>query len=85
MEDVGAWLVNVAGDITEAYETQSKAMEVLHDTMTFTLSKGFATIDGTPLADPNSRILPILWCRWARARAANLVTFLSDFRTDQIV
>ena len=29
-----------------------KAMEVLHDTMTLTLSKGFATIDETPLADP---------------------------------
>ena len=52
VEDVGVWLTNVAGDITEAYETQSKAMEVLHDTMTLTLSKGFATIDGTPLADP---------------------------------
>ena len=52
VQDVGAWLTEVAGDITEAYETQSKAMEMLHDTMTATLAKGFATIDGTPLADP---------------------------------
>ena len=68
VEDVGAWLTNVAGDITEAYETQSKAMEVLHDTMTLTLSKGFATIDGTPLADPEFAGFSILRCRWARAR-----------------
>ena len=52
VETVGAWLTDVAGDLTEAYETQSRAMEVLHDSMTATLSKGFATIDGTPLADP---------------------------------
>ena len=45
-------LTDVAGDLTEAYETQSRAMEVLHDSMTAALSKGFATIDGTPLADP---------------------------------
>jgi murein DD-endopeptidase MepM/ murein hydrolase activator NlpD len=52
VETVGAWLTDVAGDLTEAYETQSRAMEVLHDSMTAALSKGFATIDGTPLADP---------------------------------
>ena len=52
VQDVGAWLTEVAGDITEAYKTQSTAMEMLHDTMTATLAKGFATIDGTPLADP---------------------------------
>jgi murein DD-endopeptidase MepM/ murein hydrolase activator NlpD len=52
IETVGAWLTDVAGDLTEAYETQSRAMEVLHDSMTAALSKGFATIDGTPLADP---------------------------------
>ena len=52
VETVGAWLTDVAGDLTEAYETQSRAMEVLHDSMTAALSKGFATIDGTPLSDP---------------------------------
>ena len=52
VETVGAWLTDVAGDLTEAYETQSRSMEVLHDSMTAALSKGFATIDGTPLADP---------------------------------
>jgi murein DD-endopeptidase MepM/ murein hydrolase activator NlpD len=52
LENVGSWLSSVADDLADAYETQSTAMEVLHDTMTLTLSKGFATIDGTPLADP---------------------------------
>jgi murein DD-endopeptidase MepM/ murein hydrolase activator NlpD len=52
LENVGSWLNSVADDLADAYETQSTAMEVLHDTMTLTLSKGFATIDGTPLADP---------------------------------
>ena len=52
LEDVGSWLSNVSDDLADAYETQSKAMEVLHDSMTLTLAKGFATIDGTPLADP---------------------------------
>ena len=53
LEEVGPWLSNAADDLADAYETQSKAMEVLHDSMTLTLSKGFATIDGTPLADPD--------------------------------
>ena len=52
LENVGSWLSSVADDLADAYETQSTAMEMLHDTMTLTLSKGFATIDGTPLADP---------------------------------
>lgn len=52
VETVGSWLIDVAGDLTEAYQTQSTAMEVLHDNMTTALSKGFATIDGTPLSDP---------------------------------
>ena len=52
LDDVGYWLSSVANDLADAYETQSTAMEVLHDTMTLTLAKGFATIDGTPLADP---------------------------------
>ena len=52
LDNVGSWLSSVADDLADAYETQSTAMEVLHDTMTLTLSKGFATIDGTPLADP---------------------------------
>ena len=50
LDTVGSWLSNVAADLSNAYETQTEAMEVLHDTMTQTLSKGFATIDGTPLA-----------------------------------
>ncbi len=52
LDAVGSWLSNVAADLSNAYETQTEAMEVLHDTMTQTLSKGFATIDGTPLAAP---------------------------------
>ena len=52
LDAVGSWLSNVAADLSNAYETQTEAMEVLHDTMTHTLSKGFATIDGTPLAAP---------------------------------
>jgi murein DD-endopeptidase MepM/ murein hydrolase activator NlpD len=52
LDAVGSWLSNVAADLANAYETQTEAMEVLHDTMTQTLSKGFATIDGTPLSDP---------------------------------
>lgn len=52
VDTVGSWLTDVEGDLTEAYETQSTAMEVLHDRMTAALSEGFATIDGTPLADP---------------------------------
>ena len=50
LDAVGSWLSHVAADLSDAYETQTEAMEVLHDTMTQTLSKGFATIDGTPLA-----------------------------------
>ena len=52
VDDVGSWLSSVANDLANAYETQSVAMEVLHDTMTLTLARGFATLDGTPLADP---------------------------------
>ena len=52
LDAVGSWLSSVAADLSNAYETQTEAMEVLHDTMTQTLSKGFAIIDGTPLAAP---------------------------------
>ena len=52
LDAVGLWLGNVSADLANAYETQTEAMELLHDTMTRNLSKGFATIDGTPLSDP---------------------------------
>ena len=52
LDAVGSWLGNVSADLANAYETQTEAMELLHDTMTRNLSKGFATIDGTPLSDP---------------------------------
>ena len=52
LDAVGSWLGNVSADLANAYETQTEAMELLHDIMTQNLSKGFATIDGTPLSDP---------------------------------
>ena len=52
LDQVGYWLENVTDDLSMAYKTQTNAMDALHDTMTQSLAKGFATIDGTPLADP---------------------------------
>ena len=52
VQDAGPWLTNVAGDLSMAYETQSDAMELLHDAMTQALQAGFATIEETSLADP---------------------------------
>lgn len=48
--EVRPWFADVAGDLTDAYRKQSKAMQTLHDVMTETLVRNYATIERTPLA-----------------------------------
>ncbi len=50
LDDVNQWLGTVAGDLTNAYATQTQAMEALHESMTQALNRGYATIERTPLA-----------------------------------
>lgn len=50
LDDVRPWFADVAGDLTEAYRKQSESMQTLHDVMTETLTRTYATIERTPLA-----------------------------------
>lgn len=86
LDAVGSWLSNVAADLANAYETQTEAMEVLHDTMTQTLSKGFATIDGTPLSDPEfAGFSPSFGTGGPLREASGGEHILKNFRIDQTV
>ena len=52
LTDVRPWFANVAGELTDAYRKQSESMEVLHNALTETLIRSYATIERTPLASP---------------------------------
>jgi murein DD-endopeptidase MepM/ murein hydrolase activator NlpD len=51
LNDVNQWLGEVAGDLTNAYTTQTEAMQTLHESMTQSLQRAYATIEQTPLAN----------------------------------
>ena len=53
IEEVDSWLEDVAGDLTDAYQAQSEAMEKLYQIFTKNLVSSYATIEETPLAAPD--------------------------------